>query len=77
MAKAKAATKDTVKKVIQWTNKWSGEQGFVKSLNRKENYFENTFDKNEAKQFSESAITQTVNLLTKFEANNDYCGVDA
>ena len=77
MTKAKTNTKETAKKAIQWTNKWSGEKGFVKCLNRKEGFFENTFNKEDAKLFAVSALTQTINLLNKFEPNNEYASVDA
>lgn len=76
-AVAKKEVKETVRKVIQWTNKFSGEQGFVKCLNRKDEYFENTWEKSEAQKFAASAIKQTINLLDKFESNNTYCEVDA
>lgn len=31
--------------IIKWTNKLSKETGYVEKINRKEGYFENTFEK--------------------------------
>ena len=42
---------------IKWTNKWSGDTGYVKSINSKKKEFENTFNESEAKVFSKNVIT--------------------
>lgn len=57
---------------IKWTNKWSGEVGFVKSINTKESYFENTFDESEAKVFAKNAITKALKQLAAFADWNEY-----
>ncbi len=62
--------------IIQWTNKHSGEQGFVKCLNKKDGYFENTFNENEAKKYSERSINKTIGLLNVFCPDNIYQAVD-
>ena len=41
-----------MKIIIQWTNKYSKEKGYVKTLNGNNKYFENTFDVNCAKIYS-------------------------
>ena len=38
---------------IKWTNKFSNETGYVASVSAKNKCFVNTFDKNEAKEYSE------------------------
>ena len=57
---------------IQWTNKWSGEKGFVKEIHNKEKYFENTFDKMEAKMFSPRLVKKVVANLEQFCPDNTY-----
>ena len=57
---------------IQWKNKWSGETGFVKKVHTKEGYFENTFDKSEAKIFSPRLVKKMVENLEKFCPDNTY-----
>lgn len=47
---------------IKWTNKWSGETGYVKAIHNKEQYFENTFDADEAKNFSVHIIKKSWNI---------------
>ena len=37
--------------LLKWRNRFSGEQGYVKTTSTKKGYFENTFDKNEAKRY--------------------------
>ena len=60
--------------IIKWTNKFSGETGFVKSINKKEKHFDNTFNKAEARRYaSVGSATQIVNMLMSFgegENNN-------
>ena len=57
---------------IKWTNKWSKEQGYVKVINKKGGYFENTFDVSEAKNFSSKSISNTLSWLNEHESNNTY-----
>lgn len=63
---------------IKWTNKISGEQGFVKRLNRKEKYFENTFDSAEAPTFSvkNGNIKKILSLLRRYCPDNIYEAVE-
>lgn len=60
--------------VIKWTNKFSGESGYVQSISSKEQHFVNTYDKTEAKQYKEAvAKGQITNLIKYGEAeNNDF-----
>lgn len=37
---------------LKWKNKFSGEEGYVKSVSYKNGYFENTFAKEEAKKYA-------------------------
>lgn len=58
---------------IKWKNKWSGETGFVKSVNMEQQYFENTDDVNQAKIFSPRVVKKTVEILEQFCPDNTYC----
>lgn len=64
--------------IIRWTNKYSGEQGFVKCLNRKEEYFENTFDRSEALLISKKkgVAARTIALLNKYCSDNTYEAIE-
>lgn len=59
---------------IKWTNKFSKETGYVKKLNRKKKYFENTFEKSEAMQFidTEENLKKAINLLNTYCPDNIY-----
>jgi hypothetical protein len=57
---------------IQWTNKFSNEQGYVKTLNKKEGYFENTFNEAEAKNFTVRQISSAIEFLKTSTPDNDY-----
>lgn len=57
---------------IKWTNKWSGDTGFVKSINSKKKEFENTFNESEAKVFSKNVITRTIKQLDSYCDWNTY-----
>ena len=50
---------------IKWTNKYSGETGYVAQISTKNKCFVNTYDLNEAKEYSEKAVN---GLLTKLES---------
>lgn len=63
--------------IIKWRNKWSGEEGFVKCLNRKEGYFENTYSRDEAKTWKKSAVKSIINTLCGYCSDNDYEAVSA
>lgn len=53
---------------IKWTNKFSGETGYVASVSAKNRCFFNTFDKKEAKGYSEKAVK---GILTKLDSYNE------
>lgn len=60
---------------IMWTNKYSQESGYVKSVKKKDGYFINTFDFDAAKSYaSESSAKAQVNVLKTLKDgdNNDY-----
>lgn len=59
--------------IIKWTNKFSNETGYVKSIISKEKHFENTNNKSEAKVFSNKGLaTSAVKKLTEYgEADNN------
>ena len=63
--------------IVQWTNKHSGEQGFVKCLHTKDKYFENTFVKDEAKRFKSGAKASILGTLAKYCEQNTYEAVAA
>ena len=51
-------------KVIKWTNKFSNEEGYVKSVKKTDGHFVNTFDIDEAKIFSrQSDVVRAMNTL--------------
>ena len=50
--------------VLKWTNKYSGETGYVASVSPKEQCFVNTFNMDEAKRYSEKAVK---GILTKLD----------
>lgn len=50
--------------VLKWTNKYSGETGYVSSVSTKAQCFVNTYDIAEAKRYSEKAVK---GILTKLE----------
>lgn len=61
--------------IIKWVNKFSGETGFVLSVDKKNKHFNNTFNKDQARRYaSEASATSIVNLLISFGEgeNNDF-----
>ena len=59
--------------VIKWTNKFSGETGYVKSVSTKEKHFNNTYEQNDARQYaSETTANKAIsNLIGYGEAENN------
>ena len=58
--------------VIEWTNKFSGETGYVQSISAKEKHFNNTYDINEAKRYKENIAKGMITNLTSYgEAENN------
>ena len=56
---------------IKWTNKFSNETGYVASVSNKEKCFINTFDKDEAKEYSERAVKGIMTRLESFGETED------
>ena len=51
-------------KVIKWTNKFSNEEGYVKSVTKTDGHFINTFEIEEAKTYSRQCdIVRALNTL--------------
>ena len=57
--------------VIKWTNKYSGETGYVASISRKERHFVNTYNRDEAKEYSSKTIAKMINGLISFGEGED------
>lgn len=58
--------------IIKWTNKFSGETGYVESISAKEKHFNNTYDISAAKRYSlRSAKGAVTNLTSYGEAENN------
>ena len=64
---------------IRWTNKFSQETGFVKTVSKAKNCFMNTFDASEARVFkSEKDAEKAIAVLTEMgEAENNIFTVEA
>ena len=60
--------------IIKWTNKFSGETGFVASVSTKNQCFVNTFDQESAKKYSEKSIAGIMKKLEDYHEtdNNDF-----
>lgn len=58
---------------IMWTNKFSGETGFVKMIKPSKNCFVNTFDKEDARKFrSEAEAKKAIeSLIAMGEGENN------
>jgi hypothetical protein len=58
---------------IKWINKFSGEQGYVKSINTKEKHFINTWEQSEAKVYkTEASAQKAISRLIEFgEGDNN------
>lgn len=63
--------------IVKWTNKHSGEQGFVKTIRHKEGYFENTYEQAQARNYSPSRIGSVIKTLETMCSDNYYEGVNA
>ena len=63
------------KQILCWKNRFSGEQGYVKSVSRKKGYFENTFDAKEAKSYmAQSVADKDLEFMEEIgeTANNEF-----
>lgn len=68
-----------MKRVLKWTNKMSGETGFVKSVSKVKGYFINTFDKAGAKIYkSDRQIENELKILEEVgeTQNNNFEAVE-
>ena len=68
-----------MKRVLKWTNKMSGETGFVKSVSKVKGYFINTFDKADAKIYkSDRQIENDLKILEEVgeTQNNNFEAVE-
>ncbi|MBO5435112.1 hypothetical protein J6A31_04750 [bacterium] len=65
--------------IIKWTNKFSGETGYVESISSKEKHFNNTFDAAFAKKYKTASVAQRMILtLAKYgEADNNDFAVES
>ena len=54
--------------VIKWTNKFSGETGYIASLSTKNECFNNTFELEDAKRYSEKSVP---GIMKKLEAYHE------
>ena len=53
--------------ILKWTNKYSGETGYVASVSAKDKCFVNTFNKDEAKVYkSESVARRMITSLQTY-----------
>lgn len=71
--------KTNTKTVLAWRNKFSGEEGYVKSVSKAKGYFINTFDSKDAKGYrSENMINTDLNILANIGelVNNDFYTTD-
>ena len=64
-----------MKYILKWTNKFSGDTGFVESISSKEKHFVNTFEQKDAKVYASISIAKRMiaSLRSMGEAeNNDF-----
>lgn len=59
--------------IIKWTNKFSGETGYVEAIDSKNRHFVNTYDQNAAKQYKTetSARGMISKLISYGEGDNN------
>ncbi len=57
---------------IKWTNRYSGEVGYVKKLNYRERYFENTWNEKEAMIFARNTVAEALETLSEYCPDNIY-----
>lgn len=61
--------------ILKWTNKYSGETGYVESISAKEGHFNNTFDESSAKKYNSESIAKRMITTLKGMGeteNNDF-----
>lgn len=59
--------------VLKWTNKFSGETGYVKSFSQKDGHFVNTYEASEARGFLNAKLAEKMitSLAEVGEADNN------
>lgn len=63
------------RKVLKWTNKYSGETGYVRTVSKKKGYFTNEPNVLKAKRYvTDKAISNDLEILKSFGEfkNNDF-----
>lgn len=61
-----------MRKAIQWTNKFSGETGYVQSVTRAKGHFINTWDKETAKVYKgEKVLANDLAILEEVGETKD------
>ena len=60
--------------IIKWTNKYRNETGYVASVSTKNECFVNTYDKENAKRYSEKSVAGIMKKLEAYHEtdNNDF-----
>ena len=63
--------------VIKWTNRFSQETGYVKSISKKAGHFVNTYEETEAKTYARQTTAEKAvrDLIDIGEAENNYFAV--
>ena len=67
------------RRVLKWTNKYSGETGYVGTVSKKKGYFTSEPDMLKAKRFvTDAAINNDLEILKSFGEfeNNDFAAED-
>ena len=61
-------------KILKWTNKYSNEQGYVKSVKKADGHFVSTNDASEAKGYARNAdVTKALKVLEEIgECENNH-----
>lgn len=58
-------------KNIKWINKWSREEGYVKTVHKAEGYFENTFEQAAARKYTMAEAEAAVAVLNEIGEADD------
>ena len=67
------------RRILKWTNKYSGETGYVGTVSKKKGYFTNEPDMLKAKRYvTDAAINNDLEILKSFGEfeNNDFAAED-
>ena len=58
-------------KNVKWVNKFSREEGYVKTIHQVEGYFENTFDASAARKYSATEANKAIATLQEIGEADD------